>query len=55
MTILVAVADETDAGLVVATHDNVIADRLPTRWSMRDGVLSGHVTDELTNGRMLRG
>jgi len=29
-----------DAALVVSTHDPLIAQRLPTRWAMRDGTLS---------------
>jgi putative ABC transport system ATP-binding protein len=37
---LLRAADSTGAGLVIATHDATVADRLPTRWSMRDGALS---------------
>ncbi len=29
-----------DAALVVSTHDPLIAQRLPSRWAMRDGTLS---------------
>jgi putative ABC transport system ATP-binding protein len=37
--LLLEVADEIDAALVVATHDPAIADRLATRWEMHDGRL----------------
>lgn len=37
--VLLAVADEVDAALVVATHDPAVAGRLTTRWEMADGRL----------------
>lgn len=40
VSVLLAAADELDAALVIATHDPVVAERLPTRWTMDDGVLS---------------
>jgi putative ABC transport system ATP-binding protein/lipoprotein-releasing system ATP-binding protein len=36
---LLAAADHAGAGLVVATHDPVIAERLADQWQMHDGVL----------------
>jgi putative ABC transport system ATP-binding protein len=36
---LLDAADRAGAGLVIATHDPVIADRFPTRWHMDDGAL----------------
>jgi putative ABC transport system ATP-binding protein len=35
--VLLQACTELGAALVVATHDPLIADRLPTRWVMRDG------------------
>jgi putative ABC transport system ATP-binding protein len=40
---LLRAADSTGAGLVIATHDATVAERLTTRWPMRDGALSGQV------------
>ena len=37
--VLVQAADELGAALIVATHDPVIARRLPTEWAMHDGRL----------------
>jgi putative ABC transport system ATP-binding protein len=37
--VLVAVADETGAALVVATHDRLIGARLRTEWPIHDGRL----------------
>jgi len=37
--LLVAAATQLGAGLVLATHDLAIADRLPHRWRMADGCL----------------
>ncbi len=37
--VLIQAADHLDAGLVVSTHDPVVAERLAIRWRMRDGVL----------------
>jgi putative ABC transport system ATP-binding protein len=37
--VLLAAADELGAGLVIATHDPHVTERLATRWRMRDGVL----------------
>ncbi|WP_431237478.1 ABC transporter ATP-binding protein [Mycolicibacterium aichiense] len=36
---LLAAADIAGAALVIATHDDAVAARLPTQWSMRDGRL----------------
>ena len=38
--LLSGVADRLDAGLIVATHDPLIAGRLPTAWTMSDGTLA---------------
>ncbi|MDX6365445.1 MAG: putative transport system ATP-binding protein [Nocardioidaceae bacterium] len=37
--VLVEAADRLGAGLVVSTHDPLIADHLETRWRMSDGAL----------------
>ncbi|GAA0969412.1 ATP-binding cassette domain-containing protein [Acrocarpospora macrocephala] len=37
--LLTEVAGRLDAALLVATHDPVVAGRLPTHWEMRDGAL----------------
>ncbi|WP_237159436.1 ABC transporter ATP-binding protein [Mycolicibacterium rhodesiae] len=37
--VLLRAADELGAALMVSTHDPVIARRLPTQWTMRDGRL----------------
>jgi ABC-type lipoprotein export system ATPase subunit len=41
MDMLVATAAETGAALVVSTHDVAVADRLPRRWRIADGKLTG--------------
>ncbi|MGH3320326.1 MAG: ABC transporter ATP-binding protein [Streptosporangiaceae bacterium] len=38
--VLVEVAARLGAGLVVATHDRAVADRLPCRWQMHEGRLT---------------
>jgi putative ABC transport system ATP-binding protein len=38
--VLIQAADGLGAGLVISTHDPLVADRLATRWSMHDGVLT---------------
>jgi putative ABC transport system ATP-binding protein len=43
VTVLLKAATITGAGLVIATHDTAVAERLPTQWSMRDGALSGPI------------
>jgi putative ABC transport system ATP-binding protein len=40
VSVLIEAAVAAGAGLVVATHDNAVADRLDLRWSMRDGALT---------------
>jgi putative ABC transport system ATP-binding protein len=45
VSVLLKAANTTGAGLVIATHDTAVAERLPTRWSMRDGALSGHIDE----------
>ncbi|SNS74626.1 ABC transporter ATP-binding protein [Actinomadura mexicana] len=37
--LLVKAADDLEAGLIVATHDPHMAERLPCRWRMADGAL----------------
>ncbi|MCW2648257.1 MAG: hypothetical protein QOF87_104 [Pseudonocardiales bacterium] len=37
MDVLLQASEELGAALVVSTHDPLIADRLPVRWTMRDG------------------
>jgi putative ABC transport system ATP-binding protein len=37
--LLCHVAEELGAGLVISTHDPAVAERLPRRWWIRDGVL----------------
>ena len=39
ITALLAAADTAGAAVIVATHDQAVAARLPVRWSMRDGRL----------------
>jgi ABC-type lipoprotein export system ATPase subunit len=39
--VLLHASNDLGAALVISTHDPVIADRLPTRWTMRDGALVG--------------
>ena len=39
MTVALALTERRRAALVVATHDAAIAERLHTRWVMRDGTL----------------
>jgi putative ABC transport system ATP-binding protein/lipoprotein-releasing system ATP-binding protein len=38
--VLLAAAEHAGAGLVIATHDLSIAERLPGRWTMHDGRLT---------------
>ncbi|MET8002682.1 ABC transporter ATP-binding protein [Nonomuraea glycinis] len=38
--LLAQVAYRLDAGLVIATHDPLVAARLPTTWTMSDGALA---------------
>lgn len=45
--LLLATADRTGAGLVVATHDTAVAERLPETWQMRDGRLTQDAQEEL--------
>jgi putative ABC transport system ATP-binding protein len=40
VSVLLAAADELGAALVIATHDPVVAERLPARWTMTDGEIS---------------
>jgi putative ABC transport system ATP-binding protein len=39
--LLIEAADTLQAGLVIATHDRRVADRLGSRWTMNDGRLEG--------------
>ncbi|CAM5684483.1 hypothetical protein MAUB1S_03997 [Mycolicibacterium aubagnense] len=39
ITALLAAADTAGAAVLIATHDDAVAARLPTHWSMRDGRL----------------
>jgi ABC-type lipoprotein export system ATPase subunit len=38
--VLLEAASHSGAALVVATHDPAVADRVPDRWEMRDGLLA---------------
>lgn len=38
--LLTGVASRLEAALVVATHDPLVAARLPATWTMSDGALS---------------
>ncbi|MET8386964.1 ATP-binding cassette domain-containing protein [Streptosporangium canum] len=40
ISLLLEVADDLGAGLVVATHDPAVATRFADRWEMRDGALT---------------
>lgn len=46
MDALLATADQLGAALVVTTHDDVIAQRLTTQWTMHDGRLQTHAPAE---------
>ncbi len=37
---ILTVATLDGIALLIATHDSMVADRLPTRWTMRDGALT---------------
>ncbi len=51
ISVLLAAADELDAAVVVATHDEIVADRLAEHWRMRDGRLRPSAQDvERGNG-----
>ena len=39
MRVLLVAAGHTDAALVVATHDAVVAEQLSERWEIHDGQL----------------
>lgn len=39
ITALLAAAEAVGAAVIIATHDEAVAARLPTHWSMRDGRL----------------
>ncbi|PND57253.1 ABC transporter ATP-binding protein [Mycobacterium sp. ENV421] len=39
ITALLAAADSTGAAIIIATHDDAVAARLTSRWTMRDGRL----------------
>jgi ABC-type lipoprotein export system ATPase subunit len=41
---LIEAADALQAGLVIATHDRRVADRLETQWTMNDGRLQGELS-----------
>jgi putative ABC transport system ATP-binding protein len=47
---LLAVSRRLGAGLVVSTHDPIVAGHFPQRWHMRDGGLSGGVPAASTAG-----
>ncbi len=40
LDLLLEIADEAGTALVIATHDPAVADRMATRWTMSDGVLT---------------
>jgi len=39
--VLLEAAQQSGAGVVIATHDQTVAERLPTRWTMQSGHLTG--------------
>lgn len=41
ISVLLQAADELGAALVISTHDTNVAARLPERWTMSDGALTG--------------
>jgi ABC-type lipoprotein export system ATPase subunit len=43
--VLLAAAEHSNAGLVVATHDTGIAEHLTERWTMRNGRLHAEQTE----------
>jgi putative ABC transport system ATP-binding protein len=47
---LLAVSGRLGAGLVVATHDPIVADRFSLRWRMRDGGLADGVPAKTVSG-----
>ncbi len=50
--VLIQAADQLGAGLVLSTHDPLIAAHLASRWQMRDGVLdSDPATSVVERGR----
>ncbi|AZI58798.1 ATP-binding cassette domain-containing protein [Nakamurella antarctica] len=53
MDLLLQAADELGAGLVVSTHDPVVAARLPEIWRMRDGRMLAPATTIPTPGGLL--
>lgn len=48
--VLLATCEELGAGLVVSTHDPIIAARLPQEWVMHDGFLPEPATASNMNG-----
>jgi predicted ABC-type transport system involved in lysophospholipase L1 biosynthesis ATPase subunit len=48
--VLLHAADRTGAALVITTHDPSVADRLPQRWRMHSGALSGPSSPALCVG-----
>jgi ABC-type lipoprotein export system ATPase subunit len=40
INVLIAASDASGAALLINTHDPLIADRFPIRWTMADGVLT---------------
>ncbi|MDO8121144.1 ABC transporter ATP-binding protein [Isoptericola sp. b490] len=49
LDVLLAAADAIDAAVVLTTHDPAVADRLTSRWTMRDGRC--HLPDRPAEGR----
>ena len=43
MDVVLSCVEQIGAALVVSTHDQVVADRLPLRWSIEDGRLTTEV------------
>jgi ABC-type lipoprotein export system ATPase subunit len=56
LSVLIETADELDAGLVVATHDEVAAARLARRWQLVEGrLLVDHRSDRSPTAAALPG
>jgi ABC-type lipoprotein export system ATPase subunit len=46
ITVLLEVAEKLGAGLVISTHDPLVARRLRQEWRLRDGVLTDSTLDD---------
>jgi putative ABC transport system ATP-binding protein len=50
--VLVRAADELDAGLVIATHDPLVAGHLAQQWRMHEGVLDARTDSRAAQSRV---